>query len=132
MSIFWTRFFSTSIFWTRFSNICLIFQLKICFSKSENSKFRQMGKCQKFDTCTLTNLKNMNPIMSRLYSYWKRMGLFSNIVECPLKGHYETCDVKLDTNLLTFLPKGVLLNTIKYYNDENQLVLNMSMVLVNN
>lgn len=60
------------------------------------------------------------------------MGLFSNLAGCPLEGRYGTCDTKLDTNLLTFLPKGVLLYTLKYYNDENQLVLNMSMILVNN
>jgi len=95
-----------------------------------------MGKCQKFDACTLANQGNMNPLMIRIHSYWRKMGFFSNIAGCPVRGHYEACDIKLDSNLWTFLPKGVFMYTAKYYsgvNDEDsQLVFNISMVFINN
>ncbi|CAG9810306.1 unnamed protein product [Chironomus riparius] len=103
---------------------------EICFSKSENSKFRQIGKCQRFDACTLTNPNTMNPMMRRLHSYWKKLGFFTNLAGCPLTGHFETCNINLDTNLLTFLPKGVLLYTMRYDSD-GRFVLNMSMLLIN-
>ncbi|CAG9810305.1 unnamed protein product [Chironomus riparius] len=105
--------------------------VEFCFHKSENGKFRPLGKCQRFDRCRIFNLDvNLTPIMKRLTRFIKYAGSASLIPSCPLHGREEYLDMTLNANIMGFLPKGVLKISVRNFNDDG-VIFAISIIFMN-
>jgi hypothetical protein len=111
----------------------LNFQIEFCFHKSENGKFRQLGKCQRIDRCKLFNYDaTLGPFMSRIISFLKYAGIADSIPQCPMHGREEYKDMALNPHIMSFLPKGILKISVKNINDKNEPFFGISIVFLNN
>ncbi|CAG9810307.1 unnamed protein product [Chironomus riparius] len=106
---------------------------EICFYISENSKFRLLGKCQQLNRCAIdkSNVKFASPMITGIMKFWKRAGIMAASTKCPLFGLQEYSNITLSSNFFMFLPKGILLFTVRIYNDEFENIVKIANVLVN-
>ncbi|KAL7011509.1 hypothetical protein ACKWTF_014295 [Chironomus riparius] len=107
--------------------------VELCFYKSENTKFRLLGRCQHIDRCEMFKPAYANnPFTKSIVAFWKRSGISAASGPCPLQGVQNYENITMNENFLVFLPKGILLFTFKLYNDEFDNIIKMGMIIINN
>ena len=69
-------------------------------------------------------------MVTGIMKFWKRSGISAASSECPLFGLQEYSNITLSSNFFMFLPKGILLFTVRIYNDEFENIVKIANVLV--
>ena len=107
--------------------------VEVCMEKSENSKFHKIGKCQSFNRCEYSKPgQPLNPIIKRIANFLKISGIQGSLSTCPIVGYQKFLNISIGfSNLLTFLPRGVLRLTLKNYNDKDGLLFSTSAIILN-
>ncbi|KAL7011506.1 hypothetical protein ACKWTF_014292 [Chironomus riparius] len=111
-------------------NECLV---EVCMQKSKNSKFHQVGKCQNFNRCEYSKPgASLNQITKRIANFFKISGIQGSLSSCLIVGYQKFLNISIGfSNLLTFLPRGVLRISVRNYNMKNGLLFETSAVILN-
>jgi hypothetical protein len=101
--------------------------------KSENSKFYQVGKCQNFNRCEYSKPgAALSPIAKRIANFFKISGIQGSMSSCPIFGYQKFLNISIGfSNLLTFLPRGILKISVRNYNQKDGLLFMTSAVILN-
>jgi hypothetical protein len=76
--------------------------------------------------------KQISPMVRKFVNFWKFTGAEAIKMPCPMIGEVKFINMSINSQFMSFIPKGIIKAVTKTYNNEDGLIFLMSIIFAIN